>query len=196
LTGRVTSINANARLDEKTGQYDYLGVGVQRGRQREMGIFAQDSWRARPSLTLNYGVRWEVQFPFTSLNNSYSTTTIADLFGVSGVGNLFKPGTLTGKVPEFVQFKEGDRAYNLDYNDFAPSFGFAWSPNAKNHWLKHIIGEAGHTVIRGGYSMAYNRYGIGDFSGIFGTNPGPSISTNRSLTLNNLVGEDRGLGSL
>ncbi|MGH9834362.1 MAG: carboxypeptidase regulatory-like domain-containing protein, partial [Blastocatellia bacterium] len=194
LTGRVTAINANARLDEKTGKYVYLGVGTQRGRQRELGVFAQDSWRARPSLTLNYGVRWEVQFPFTPLNGSYSTTTVADLFGVSGVGNLFKPGTLTGKRPQFIQFNEGERAYNVDYSDFAPSFGFAWSPNVRNSWLKHILGEGGQTVVRGGYSIAYNRYGLGDFSGTFNANPGATITTNRDLTIGNLVGGS--LGSL
>ncbi len=165
----------------------YLGAGIQRGRQRELGIYAQDSWRARPSLTLNYGVRWEVQFPFTSLNGSYSTTTLADLYGVSGVGNLFKPGTLTGKKPEFIQYKEGDHAYNTDYKNFAPSFGFAWSVNPRSGWLKRLTGEGGQTVVRGGYSIAYNRYGLGDFSGTFNTNPGATITANRDLTIGNLV---------
>ena len=192
LTGRVTSIAANARLNEKTGEYVYLGAGTQRGRQRELGIYAQDSWRARPSLTLNYGVRWEVQFPFTPLNGSYSTTTLADLWGVSGPGNLFKPGTLTGKAPQFIQFKEGERAYNVDYNDFAPSFGFAWSVNPKNSWLRRITGEGGQTVVRGGYSIAYNRYGLGDFSGVFGANPGVAITTNRDGSIGNLVGGSLG----
>jgi len=186
LTGRVTAINANARLNEDTGQYVYLGAGTQRGRQREFGVFGQDSWRARPNLTLNYGVRWEVQFPFTPLNGSYSTTTVADLFGVSGLGNLFKPGTLTGKAPQFIQFKDGERAYNTDYKSFAPSLGFAWSPNVKNSWLKRIFGDGGQTVLRGGYSIAYNRNGIGDYSDIFTTNPGVTVTTNRDLTIGNL----------
>ncbi len=150
LTGRITAINANARLDEKTGQYVYLGTAFERSRQKEFGVFAQDSWRMRPNLTLNYGVRWEVQGPFTTLNNSYTTVSVADLFGISGPGNLFKPGTQTGRATQFVQFKGGDGGYKTDYHDFAPSLGFAWSPSAKNSWLKHLIGENGQTVIRGG----------------------------------------------
>src|SRR5262249_51512005 len=51
LTGHITAISANARLDEKTGQYSYLGILTQRARQREMGLFAQDSWRMKPNLT-------------------------------------------------------------------------------------------------------------------------------------------------
>jgi hypothetical protein len=187
LTGRVTSINANARIDEKTGKYVYLGEGIQRGRQREFGVFAQDSWRARPNLTLSYGLRWEVQFPFTPLNGSYSTTTVADLLGISGPGNMFKPGTQTGRVTQFIQFKEGEGAYNTDYKNFAPSFGFAWSLTTKNSLLKHFIGDGGQTVMRGGYSIAYNRLGIGDYSGVFSTNPGVAINANRDLVIGNLA---------
>src|SRR5207248_4724074 len=55
LTGRVVSITGNAVLDEATNQYSYLGARVNRGRMREVDAFAQDSWRVRPNLTLNYG---------------------------------------------------------------------------------------------------------------------------------------------
>jgi len=194
LTGRVTSIAANAVLDEETGKYIYLGESVNRGRQREFGIFAQDSWRARPNLTLNFGLRWEVQGPFTALNDGYTTVTVDDLYGVSGPGNLFKPGTLTGRVPQFIPFQTGDQAYNLDYKNFAPNLGIAWTPKADSGWLKPLIGDGGQTVLRAGYSIAYNRNGLGDFSGTFGSNPGSTINADRNLSIGNLVGGS--LGSL
>ncbi len=194
LTGRVTSIAANAVLDEKSGQYVYLGESVNRGRQREYGLFVQDSWRARTNLTLNFGVRWEVQGPFTALNEGWSTATVADLFGVSGLGNLFKPGTLTGRQPQFIPFSKGDQSYKTDYGNFAPNFGIAWTPRAQSGWLKSLIGDGGQTVIRTGYSIAYNRNGLGDFSGQFGANPGSAINADRNLTIGNLVGGS--LGSL
>ncbi|MGH9834361.1 MAG: carboxypeptidase regulatory-like domain-containing protein [Blastocatellia bacterium] len=193
LTGRVTAINANARLDEETGQYKYLGNAFERGRQREFGVFAQDSWRMRPNLTLNYGLRWELQGAFYPDNSSYTRASLDDIWGVSGPGNLFKPGTLTGRATQFVQFKEGEKSYNLDYKNFAPSFGFAWSPNAKSGWLRKIAGEGGQTVVRGGYSIAYNRRGINEgFRAIISANPGVTITTNRDLTIGNLVGGSLG----
>jgi hypothetical protein len=194
LTGRVTAINANARLDEDTGKYVYLGNAFERSRQKEIGFFAQDSWRMRPDLTVNYGLRWEVQGSFIPLNGSYSTLSPDDLWGVSGPGNLMKPGTLTGRVTQFVQFKEGDKSYKTDYNNFAPSLGFAWTVNPKSGWLKRIAGEGGQTVARGGYSMTYNRRGIGELRGIIAANPGVTLTTNRDLATGNLVGG--GLGSL
>ena len=157
LTGRVTNIGATAYLDEITNKYQYLGAEVRRCRMREWGFFASDSWRVQPNLTLTYGLRWELQRPFRTINGVYSTATVADMWGVSGVGNMFKPGTLTGKTPMFVQFKEGDAAYNPSWRDFAPSFGFAWSPRAQGGLMGHILGSAGQTVLRGGYSIAYNR---------------------------------------
>src|SRR5262245_10837522 len=187
LTGRITAINANARLDEETGEYVYLGNAFERSRQNEYGFFAQDSWRARPNLTLNYGVRWEIQGPFTTQNDSYTTTTVEDLWGISGPGNLFKPGTMTGHPTQFSQYKDGTGAYKTDYTNFAPSFGFAWSPGATGGWLKRVLGEGGQTVVRGGFSIAYNRQGIGDFRNTFGVNPGVTITTNRDLVSGTLV---------
>jgi hypothetical protein len=194
LTGHVTAITASAYLDEKTGKYTYLGDIIQRGRMREWGVFAQDAWRMRPNLTLNYGLRWELQGPFTPLNSAYSRTTVDDLFGVSGPGNLFKPGTLTGRQTQLVQFKEGEKAYNTDYKNFAPTFGFAWSPSLKQGRLKRLLGENGQTVLRGGYSIAYNRNSMSEYSEIFGDNPGSFLTADRNLTIGNLVGGS--LGSL
>ncbi len=54
-------------------------------RRRSMNsfdLYAQDSWRVTPTLTLNYGLRWDVQLPFTPVTNTWSTTTLADLCGI------------------------------------------------------------------------------------------------------------------
>jgi hypothetical protein len=187
LTGRVTSIGGSTVLNEKTLQYTYLGPNVQRMHQREIGLFAQDSWRVRPGLTLNYGLRWELQLPWTPLNSVYSWATIADVWGPSGVNSLYKPGASGGKATQYQQFKAGDPAYNLDYKDIAPSLGFAWTPRAEGGLLKHILGGNGQTVFRGGFSIAYNRYGMATYSGIFTSNPGITIDASRNTTLGNLV---------
>jgi hypothetical protein len=161
---------------------------------REMGLFAQDSWRARRNLTLNYGLRWEVQFPLIAQNSLYSQTTVADLFGVSGLGNLFKPGVLTGKPTQFTALKEGVHAYNTDWNNFGPSLGFAWSPNQKSGWLNRLFGSGGQTVLRGGFSIAFNRQGMSDFTGVLSGNTGRFTNATRSIALGNLVtntGTDR-----
>jgi hypothetical protein len=185
LTGHITAINANARLDEN-GNYVYLGELTQKFRQRETGLFAQDSWRAKPNLTLTAGLRYEVQFPFVATNGVFSQVSFEDLFGVSGPGNLFNPGARTGRPSQYTAFASGSRTNKIDYNNFAPSLGVAWTPNFKSGLFKRFFGEGGQTVLRAGYSVAYNREGLNVFSSILGGNPGATITTNRNPALTNL----------
>jgi hypothetical protein len=186
LTGRITSINAEQRLDEND-QYEFLGRSRERARLLDFGFFIADTWRARPNLTFNLGLRYELQSPFYPLNNSYSSATVEDVWGVSGVGNLFAPGVLTGRPPVFQQFDNGEGAYNWDRNNFAPNVGFAWTVGGNSSVLGSILGrEAGDSVLRAGYSLGYNRPGMNDFAGTVDDNPGIALTANRNHSLNNL----------
>jgi hypothetical protein len=185
LTGHIFSLTSAAVLDETSLQYSYLGNAVSRAQQLEFGGFIQDSWRARKNLTLNYGVRYEVQLPFVPRNSVYSTTN--NPFGVTGsADNLFKPGVMPGTNTQFVQFPTNTKAYNTDWNNLAPSVGVTWRPSSRGGLLGKLIGNDEATVIRGAYAIAYNRNGIGDFSGQFSLNPGQSITTSRSTSNGNL----------
>ena len=180
LTGRVTAVAGAAFLNEETGQYTNLGDFTDRIRQREFGLFAQDSWRFRPNLTLNFGLRWEVQLPFTALNDNYSFAPYADAFGVSGAGNLFQPGASGGRVPQFTQFEAGTPAYDTDWSNFGPSLGIAYSPNWNHGLLRRLFGDGGQSVIRAGYSVAFVREGTNVATTGLGTNPGGTFTTTRN----------------
>src|SRR5262245_28304885 len=186
LTGRISEVRGVARLDPATNKYLYLGQSEQRARQRQVGLWLQDGWHVGPNFTLNYGARYDLTFPFISLNNSYSIGDLADVFGVSGEGNLFKPGTLTGKAPTFHQFSAGERAYPMDWNNISPSIGFAWTPSAEEGFLHRLTGGPSAFVVRAGYNRSYTRLGLGDFTGAIDDNPGVSLNPFRSQTLGNL----------
>jgi hypothetical protein len=186
LTGRVSHILGQARVNEDTGQYEFLGLGRQRARQQQVSLWWQDQWRLKSNLTMNLGLRYEMQFPFVAGNDSYLTADIEDVFGVSGVGNLFKPNTLTGREPEFRQLRKGERPYPMDWNNVAPSFGLAWTPSAKGGFLHRLTGETGDMAIRGGYTRSYQRLGLGSFTGEVGDNPGVLLNVNRDSTNGNL----------
>jgi hypothetical protein len=198
LTGRVSQILGNARLNEDTNLYEYLGNGFQRGRMRQWGFYAQDNWRVRNNLTINAGLRYELQQPFVSLNNSYSTATLADICGISGIGadgqcNLFKPATLTGQKPKYINYSKGTEAFKTDRNNFAPSLGMTWRPSFSQGVLRKLMGGDGDTVVFGSYAMSYERAGMADFSDVFSDNPGVSIALNRNATLGNLTNDGRGI---
>lgn len=182
LVGRISSITRVAALNENTLKYTLQGELVARGQQTEYGLYGQDTWRVRPNLTLTGGLRWEVQGPYSSLNDTLAQVSYAGIFGESGEGNLFKPGTLTGTPTTFTQFSQGLSSWKTQYNNFAPSVGFSWSPNFKSNMLKKALGESGQTVLRGGFSMAYVREGIATFSSILVGNPGLSLSATQNIT--------------
>lgn len=197
LTGRVNQITATSRLNAQTGEYEYLGNLEQRASQNEFGAYAQDSWRITPAFTLNYGLRWEVALPFAPLTATYSTATLADLCGVSGIGsgpegrqcNLFKPGTLDGQgvVPQYTVFDPDSPGYNTQWANFAPNVGMAWRPNVENGWLRKVLGDPEQATVRAGFSVSYNRERMDRFTGIFGANPGGTVSSTRSAGNGNLV---------
>ncbi|HKG47720.1 MAG TPA: TonB-dependent receptor [Pyrinomonadaceae bacterium] len=184
LVGRINAITANARLNEETGKYEYLGSLITRAQLTEYGFFAQDTWRFRPNLTLTGGLRWEVQGPFTPLNDSLSRIeSPASIYGESGEGNLFSPGTLTGAPTRFVQFSQGEKTFNTEYGNFAPSVGITWSPNIGSSGFMHrLFGNSGQTVLRGGFSVAFVREGTSAFTSLFNSNPGGTITANQSTT--------------
>src|SRR5262249_7154444 len=119
LTGRVSSISKQLTLDETTKQSAATPT-IDRNRQREYGFFGQDTWRAARNLTLTLGARVEKQGRYENINGLYTRTSYQALWGVSGVGNLFKPGTLNGVTPTFTQIS-GD-PYSIPVQ-FAPSAG-------------------------------------------------------------------------
>ncbi len=115
LTGRVTQIGGTARLGTD-GQYTYLGDSTALGRLRQSDLFIQDNWRMRPNLSVNLGLRYAMQMPFYAGNNSYSTVSVEDVWGISGYKsgcdmsnptpancNLFQAGVQTGDVASDVR---------------------------------------------------------------------------------------------
>ncbi|PYR93713.1 MAG: hypothetical protein DMF84_07845 [Acidobacteria bacterium] len=193
LTGRVTQIGADARIDESSGKYVYEGTGMQRGRLREFGGYLQDQWRLRQNLTLNVGLRYDIQRPFYPLNSSYTFGDITNICGLSGAAssnscNLFQAGNLPGVHPVFQQLTAGSEAYKVDYNNVAPSAGLAWTPRARPGILGKLMG-ADDFVVRGGYTRSFSRGGLNDFTGLFANNPGVTIQgpVTRNDSTGNLV---------
>ncbi|HEX3253958.1 MAG TPA: TonB-dependent receptor [Pyrinomonadaceae bacterium] len=97
-------------------------------RQTQQFYFAQDDWRPTPNLTLNLGLRYE---------------TANAPFGFFGATDA---QSLAALVPGPTR---------RDNNNFAPAFGFAYSPRSENGLLKAVFGD-GLSSIRGGYRIAYD----------------------------------------
>jgi hypothetical protein len=199
LTGRASSIGREARIAQDGSTYVMLGTSLQEGRHYETDFFVNDSWRVRSNLTINAGLRYALQMPFFALNDSYSTADMNAVMGITGTGsdfvvgsagrstgNLFKPGVLEGSPPVLTLLTANTSSFNTDKNNLAPSLGVAWTVGSDKRFLQKILGKPGDSVIRAGWSMAFQRPGTGDFTVVYGNNPGLAIDATLSQTNGNL----------
>jgi carboxypeptidase family protein len=97
-------------------------------RTSSFNVYAQDDWKVNSRLTLNLGLRWELNTPMTEKYN-----TIAS----------FDPKT--GQIRAAGQNGVPSNLFKYDYNNLAPRVGFAWQP----------LGDS-KTVVRGGAGFFYN----------------------------------------
>jgi hypothetical protein len=120
------------------------------GRSRYIGLFAQDSWRARPNLTINYGLRWDVSRPWSEKNGQLETLVL-------GLDSTRFPGSPTGWVfpgdPGIPSTLAPTR-----YNNFAPRVGLAYSPSSDSGLIKTLTGGPGKTSIRVGWGKFYSTF--------------------------------------
>jgi Carboxypeptidase regulatory-like domain/TonB dependent receptor-like, beta-barrel len=172
LTGRVSTITRSVVLDEITKQYGAFPPTV-RNYQREIGLYVQDLWHVRPNLSLNYGVRWDRQNPPVNMNDIYTRPGYAGVWGVSGIGNLFKPGTLTGQVPVFNSTAPNEAGYNPRNGQFSPSLGLSWKLPDIGGPLHWIVGN--DSVIRAGYAINTLREDASTFA-VWGNNQGRTVT--------------------
>jgi Carboxypeptidase regulatory-like domain len=93
-----------------------------------LAFFAEDSWRVRPNLTINYGLRWEYFGPISEKNDLLSN--FPGPFSATQQLVMVGQGGLSG-------------AYNRDLDNFGPRIGVAWSPFQ-------------NTVVRAGYGIYYD----------------------------------------
>lgn len=179
LTGALGSAQATFNV---TSPESGFVPGATRGRRfkyNDVSLYFQDQWRLKRNFTFNYGVRWEyLGVPSLPDGLGLQITNFDDIFGISGPGNIFKPGATGGNASatlDFVSGETGRLLHKKDWNNFAPFIGFAYSPSFNSGLLSKIFGGEGRSSIRGGYSISYLRDGftvISNALGVGTTNPG------------------------
>jgi hypothetical protein len=128
-------------------QYNQSQLNRFYGRNEYLGMYAQDSWRVRPDLTLNFGVRWDRIEPWYEKYNQISTLEPGRqsvVFPTAPAGILYPtdPGVRRTLAPP------GD--------EFSPRIGFAYSPHSDSDSVfNKILGGPGKTSLRAGFGMYY-----------------------------------------
>jgi len=134
-------------------------------RTKSLYLFAQDSWKVRPNVTLNYGLRWELNTPLADSGRKVQTFRPGQVSTVYPcalpTGSPLGPDCNTAGVTPVGLVVPGDQGVpnglsNTYYKSFAPRIGIAWSPDAKDGALGKLFGGPGKTSIRAGFGIFYN----------------------------------------
>jgi hypothetical protein len=144
-------------------------------RLHNLAPYVQDDIKVNPKLTLNLGLRWDIDDPFSENHNQFSFFNPRGTNPYSGY-----PGSL-----EFAGSGSGGEYCNCStplekyWHNWGPRIGFAYSADSK-------------TVVRGAYSIYYSRNnntgtGTGQSTflsgnGILGYSVAPSYSNNNTTT--------------
>ncbi|MGA8438111.1 MAG: carboxypeptidase regulatory-like domain-containing protein [Candidatus Sulfotelmatobacter sp.] len=122
------------------GSFVQCSIQVLDNRTRYLGLFAQDTWKLKPNLTLNYGLRWDIARPWS---DRYGRLTAPD----PGVQSVKFPNSPEGNVVP------GDPGVPstispTQYDNFGPRIGIAYAPSG-GFWGEN------KTSIRAAYGIYY-----------------------------------------
>jgi hypothetical protein len=113
-----------------------------------VGVYGQDSWRASSTLTVNYGLRWDIWQPWWDTRNRLATFVV-------GEQSLVYPGAPKGMV--FPGDPGVPRTITpTRWNDLGPRLGLAYSPNSTSGILRKLTGGAGKSSIRAGFGLYFS----------------------------------------
>lgn len=134
LTGAVSSVSETFNIEDRDSGFT-RGLGSRRFLDyNTVAFYGTDTWRIKPNLSLNLGLRWEYIGPLTERNGLGLMPKDLSL------DVLFNPNA----VLDFAGKGTGREFLAKDLDNFAPNFSFAWDPF-----------KDGKTSVRGGFSIAY-----------------------------------------
>jgi len=129
-------------------------------------LYYNDSWKIRPTLTLNYGLEWGTQMPPYEINgvqdvavdtsgNPINTQAyLENTVNMALKGQVYNP--VIGFEPIRAVGGHPKYPFNPYYGGFSPRVSVAWNPRFQSGILQRVFGP-GKTVFRAGYSRIYDR---------------------------------------
>ena len=171
----------------------------------EFNLYVQDSWKIRPNLTFNYGLRYELMSPVGETHGQQVMPTfpLGQWFNQRGLDAAQGISSSAPQTPD-ISFDLAGPAYGRSSfygwqtKNFAPRVSLAWSPQPSWGFLQKLLGTGTQSVIRAGFGMYYDHFGYElvqtyDQNGSFGLlsnlgNPAGAESADCSPRLTGLTG--------
>jgi hypothetical protein len=171
--GSITGTDFADYLLGASQNYNQCSQQFLDSRTRYGGAFAEDTYKVKPNITLNLGVRWDVSMPWYDTQGKIETI-------VPGLQSTQFPTAPLGWVVPGDPGIPSTLAHTK-YNDFSPRLGIAYSPGFTDGIGAKIFGGPGKTSIRASYGIYYTSiedlnlfYEVGDAPfGLYWVSPNP-----------------------
>ena len=147
FTGTETGSEFADFLIGVASNYNQADSQTYYARHKYAAGFAQDSWRLRSNLTINFGVRWDLMQYWSEKYNQIPTF------------NLGQQSQVYPTAPRGLVYATDQGVPNTlvpQKNVFAPRFGIAYSPTKTSGLWGKLVGGPGKTSIRAGYGLFYS----------------------------------------
>ncbi|MDQ3129546.1 MAG: TonB-dependent receptor, partial [Acidobacteriota bacterium] len=136
-------------------------------------FFAQDTYRIRPNLTLDFGVRYQYFRPVKDVDNllvTFDPALYRPVNPATDCATLTCNALITSRVDPLngiaragVNSRFGDAVYPSDKNNFSPRVGLAYQPTFESGIGRTLFGSPGKSVIRAGYGLYFDQPLVGIF---------------------------------
>ena len=144
FTGQLTGLGLSDLLTGRVGRLEHGGPAILPMDQWYVGLYAQDTWRATPRVTLNYGLRWEPYFGqnvtsgavYNFSRDNFRNNVGSQAF-VNAPAGLLYPGD--------PGFPPGQRGLYPQWLNFSPRVGLGWD-----------VSGNGRTALRASYGLTYD----------------------------------------
>jgi hypothetical protein len=145
----IANLSQDVYLPFKVG--DKVTLYDEKHNLDQYNFYFQDEWKMRPNLTVNYGLRWELNPPGNTspINSTYTAT--------SPITQTPLPATPVQNAPGAVTFVQSSHWYEGSWKGaIGPRIGLAWSPDYKSGFLHTLFGGNSRSVIRVGYGLGFD----------------------------------------
>jgi hypothetical protein len=150
LAGRISGVSGQYGYDMTQSKYMPHSFNLDEV-ALSTGIWAQDSWKLRPDLTINYGIRWDFVVDPHDVRAAYHNNKLDSILGPTAKADMFKPGPLAGNLNPV--YSLNPRPFHGFYKTPQPQVAVNWNPRpGESSALRKIFGD-GATAIRMGFGL-------------------------------------------
>ena len=145
FNGQTTGMAPADFLLGDASSFTQNNLQLDQERHTYIGVYAQDSWKIRPNLSLNYGLRWE-PFIDPQMTSGYVSHFDMASFLANVHSTVYPNGPAGTFFPGDSQFNTNQRPAYIDWKSVAPRIGMVWDPKGD-----------GKMTIRASWGMFYDR---------------------------------------